>query len=237
MKMYYAVPANILFLLALLASQPDSVHGALQHRPLSSFPVDTFASPKYGVSFLNDRPIGRKEADLWRQGLKPSTEAALRQELSTSRDGLGQSDVPRAEEETLTWQSVFEGTAVISNQQGDLLHTLWSDPLFRDQYRLEDSDYPKVIPVKLPSAPGSYGERPRLSDLTRQNTTKTHETHDYLCAMPVVSKPSPAVAGKNMTEKQDAERDVAPDALDVYRHLDPLDGSCLYHRQGWFTYA
>lgn len=235
--MHHAVSINLLFLLALLASQSGSVNGALQHRPVSSFPIDTFASPKFDVSFLNDRPIGEKEADLWRQGIRRHAEATSNGALSTSGEDAEEQEGPKADRDAVTWQSLFAGTVTIYDQKGDLVSTLWSDPLSRGQHRLKDDDYPSFVPLKLPSVPRSGGDRPHLSDLTRENATKAVELHDYLCALPVVGKPSAAVKGNHTAEKQNADREVVSDALEVYRHLDPLDGTCLYHRQGWFTYA
>jgi hypothetical protein len=235
--MYHAIPINSLFLLVLLASQPSSVHGALQHRPVSSFPIDTFATPKFGVSFLNDRPIGRKEADLWRQGLRGTAGSTSKGELAAARDEAEGREEPKVDEDVLTWQSLFSGIKDIRDHQGDLLSTLWSDPTSRSQFRLEDTDYPTFVPIKLPSVPPSGGERRHLSDLSRKNMTGSRQNHDYLCALPVVPKSLPVNTGKKATEKQDDAKDISPDALDVYRHLNPLDGHCLYHRQGWFTYA
>jgi hypothetical protein len=235
--MYHIIPINTLFFLVLLASQPGKVHAALQHRPVSSFPIDTFASPKFGVSFLNHRPIGRKEADLWQRGLRGTAGTASKGELAAARDETGSQSEPQAEEDAVTWQRIFSGIRDINDLNGDIMPNLWSDPAWRNQYRLKDTDYPTIIPIKLPSVPASGDGRPHLSDLSRNRTTGSTEDHDYLCALPVVPKSSSVDTDKKAKEKQDGDKDVSPDALDVFRHLEPLDGHCLYHRQGWFTYA
>jgi hypothetical protein len=214
--------------------------GALQHRPISSFPIDLFGNPKFEVTFLNERPIGRKEADLWRSGLKGEdrrVETGSKGELTSAHD---EAEGKAREEEAgveWTWQDLYSGAHSILNPAGGILESLWSDPLVRREHKVGGSGYPRFVPLQLPTGPGDASTQNRLAYGEAQTFPKAVEMDRFLCALPPAVSVIPAAINKSANASMADKQDLPPDVLEVFRALDPLDGGCLYHRQGWFTYA
>jgi hypothetical protein len=216
------------------------VLGALQHRPISSFPIDLFGNPKFEVTFLNDLPIGQKEANLWRGGLQgedTTPQTGAKGELSTpdteAEGTIGDEDTSSE----WTWQDLYSGTHSILDPAGGTLESLWSDPSVRREHKLGGSSYPRFVPLQLPTSPGDVSTHNRLEYGGIQSLPKTVQMDRYLCALPASESTIPAVSNKSSNASTKGKQDLPPDVLDVFRALDPLDGGCLYHRQGWFTYA
>jgi protein OS-9 len=59
------VTAHTTLLSLILPFLPSLTRAALQHRPLTAQPQDPFATPKFEVSFLNQRPISVSDAKEW----------------------------------------------------------------------------------------------------------------------------------------------------------------------------
>ena len=214
--------------------------GALQHRPISSFPIDLFGNPKFEVTFLNERPIGQKEADIWRAGLKGEDrriETGSKGELTSAYD---EAEAKARDEEVgaeWTWHDLFSGAHSILDPAGGVLESLWSDPLVRREHKVGGSGYPRFVPLQLPTGTGDASTQNRLAYGEAQVFSKTIEMDRFLCALPPAESVIPAATNKSSTSSMADKQDLPPDVLEVFRALDPLDGGCLYHRQGWFTYA
>ncbi|KAK0210661.1 hypothetical protein DFS33DRAFT_1252254 [Desarmillaria ectypa] len=135
-------------------------------RLLHSLPEDTYAFPKYKVSFLNNLPILNQTAERWLEhGLDGGEAQFLDQPYSVQS------------------QSIESGDAEVSEF---------------NSYSLEH--------MKL---------GPRDS---------------YLCLIP-----PPLLPPSESPLPPSQEEDVTP--AHSWSLLQPLSGSCLYHRQGWFTYS
>ncbi|KAG7452600.1 uncharacterized protein BT62DRAFT_989723 [Guyanagaster necrorhizus] len=138
-------------------------------RLLHSLPEDTYAFPKYKVSFLNSLPILNQTAERWlKDGLDGGEAQFLEQPYSMQSQSIESGD---AEETT---------------------------PKFQERYSLEH--------MKL---------GPRDS---------------YLCLIP-----PPLLPPSESPLPPSQEEDATP--AHSWSLLQPLSGSCLYHRQGWFTYS
>ncbi|KII88615.1 hypothetical protein PLICRDRAFT_698972 [Plicaturopsis crispa FD-325 SS-3] len=139
---------------------------------IHSLPEDTYAFPKYGVSFLNGQPVDEDTAHRWLQhGLRGGELEFL--------------DQPWSSDGARTAQSLKE----IGGADGQTV--LSAEP----RYRLEH--------MKL---------GPKAA---------------YICFVPPPLETPP--------EEEDNDANLTP-ALG-WSLLQPLSGTCLYHRQGWFTYS
>jgi protein OS-9 len=140
-------------------------------RSLHSLPEDSFAFPKYRVTFLNGLPVLNETAQRWLQ------------------HGL---------------------------RGGELE--------FLDQPWMQDaSSSPREIgTIEHQVTP------PHPSDLSLERM-KIGPQNSFLCLIPR------AVDNTPQTSEDDLEADTTP--VRSWSLLQPLSGTCLYHRQGWFTYS
>ncbi|KAK0503162.1 hypothetical protein EDD18DRAFT_621385 [Armillaria luteobubalina] len=138
-------------------------------RLLHSLPEDTYAFPKYKVSFLNNLPVLNQTAERWLEhGLDGGEAQFLDQPYNVQSQSI---------------------------ESGDTEETT---PKIQERYSLEH--------MKL---------GPRDS---------------YLCLIP-----PPLLPPSEPPSPSSQEEDVTP--ARSWSLLQPLSGSCLYHRQGWFTYS
>jgi hypothetical protein len=241
--MYNQRPAVLIaLLLFFVITNIPGVQSALQHRPVSSFPVDIFASPKFEVSFPSI-PIGIKEVELWRTGLRGGEHEELPEwetkgELVTPHSEAEGREQVGDENGMWTWHDLFLGTHPLLDLDSDLLESVWSDPSSRRSHGLEHSSYPRFITTKLPCKREEHTKQNHLVyGAGHQVIRPSLELSEYLCALPPITSVPPSAVKKSPNETQMGERDLPLDALEVFRALQPIDGTCLYHRQGWFTYA
>jgi protein OS-9 len=146
-------------------------------RLLHSLPEDTYAFPKYRVSFLNGLPVLRETAERWLQ------------------DGLRGGEL-------------------------EFLNQPWSD-----------------VNVRAPSSLKGIGSGDSKEDGEPFPTKASNITLEYMKMGPddsyICLIPPPLENSTPALEEQ--EEDVTP--VQSWSLLQPLSGTCLYHRQPWFTYS
>ncbi|KAF8902051.1 hypothetical protein CPB84DRAFT_1776471 [Gymnopilus junonius] len=148
-------------------------------RLLHSLPEDTYAFPKYRVSFLNGLPVLNETAERWlREGLRGGEQEFL--------------DQP--------WK-----------------HGDWVPSAHLKEIGSGDPIEQEPTP---PSSPSANYTIERMAMGSRDS---------YVCLIP---KPLDNVP---VFQDDDSDADVTP--ARSWSLLQPLTGTCLYHRQGWFTYS
>ncbi|PFH50662.1 hypothetical protein AMATHDRAFT_144504 [Amanita thiersii Skay4041] len=152
-------------------------------RLLHSLPEDTYAFPKFRVSFLNGMPVHNETAQRWlNDGLRGGELEFLDQawqeqswQASSSRKEIGSADLP-------------------PNQNLPTLNSIFAP---HANYSLE--------------------------------LIKMGPRDSYVCLIPKPPDNNPSTA------EDEAESEISP--ARSWSLLQPLTGTCLYHRQGWFTYS
>lgn len=193
--------------LALLC--PALAQAALMHRPISNHPIDMHATPRVHIKFLNEYPITRAEADSWRELVQAGGAEAVGHDVSIYEGQRGTVDV---------------------SELGDVFIGL-------DRYDPWDAEGRtfkwRMQPPATPRSPDMF---PRLSQLklpSRKDETPGLE--DWLCMLPSLKSLEPKAV---VNESAVTKRALDPvDPVECMRSLDHLNGKCLYHRAGWFTYA
>ena len=147
---------------------------------------------------------------------------------------------------------------------GSDLDQLLADPT---SHALTPSTYPRFITVKLPTTTSTTTSRrhpPRLAyprlDTEHQNVTDhaapprrrrrrrvSMEDDEYLCLLPSTrdgeqqqQRIKQAKRSKDAHDKQEdttTTTTTQPDGLQVYNTLMSPEHGCIYHTEGWFTYA
>ncbi|KDR81520.1 hypothetical protein GALMADRAFT_239520 [Galerina marginata CBS 339.88] len=149
-------------------------------RLLHSLPEDSYAFPKFRVSFLNGLPVLNETAERW------------------MRDGL------RGGEQEFLDQPWKEGD--------------WHTPS-----HLKEIGSGDATEQKEPTPQSSVSANYTLEHM------KMGQRDSYLCLIPKPLDNIPTVPD------DDSDADVTP--ARSWSLLQPLAGTCLYHRQGWFTYS
>ncbi|PPQ86866.1 hypothetical protein CVT25_012585 [Psilocybe cyanescens] len=154
----------------------------LSARLLHSLPEDTYAFPKFRVSFLNGLPVLNQTAERWlTEGLRGGEQEFLDQPW---KDG--------------DWQQPLSHLREIGS--GD--HEEESTPL----------------------------QHPISANLTYTLEHMRMGPRDsYICLIPKPLDNTPPL------QEDDSDADMTP--ARSWSLLQPLTGTCLYHRQGWFTYS
>lgn len=191
---------------------PAFAQSALMHRPISNHPIDMHATPRVHIKFLNDYPITRAEADSWRELLKHhgDTEGAAVQDVSTYQGQRGTVDVTELGD-------VFIGLDRYDSWDPEGQTFKWQLQPETGSHRSTDL-FPRLSQLKLPS---------------RKDETAGLE--NWLCMLPSLKSLEPkAVVNESAVAKGALE---PVDPVECMHSLDHLNGKCIYHRAGWFTYA
>lgn len=199
--------------LALLV--PGLANAALMHRPISNHPIDMYATPRVDIKYLNDFPITRAEAHGWRNIIAG-------RDTEDPEAGL-QSVVPY-ETETEEVDVATLGDLFISAEATDSWDAAsqsfrWRVRPLPEATTSNSSDaYPRLLQLKLPS---------------RMDASEGME--DWLCILPSLASLEPKAI---INDSASVKKLLAPvDPEECMQSLDHLNGKCLYHRAGWFTYA
>lgn len=201
--------------LALLA--PGIANAALMHRPISNHPIDMYATPRIHIKYLNDYPITRAEADTWRDIVKLE---------DTKEKGTGsqsvvsyQDETGREEVDVTMLGDVFIGAEAKDSWDHDSHSFTWHlRPLDQTTTPNPNEAFPRLLQLKLPSRMDAAGG-----------------IEDWLCMLPSLASLEPKVV---VNDSASVKRALAPaDPVEAMRSLEHLNGKCLYHRAGWFTYA
>jgi hypothetical protein len=222
-----------------LIAQVATVDAALLHRPISSFPTDPHASPKFQVNFLNNLPIGIEEAEIWLAGLSRD-QSSSKGEVARSNT---QSSHNRLDNQAskLEWSELFSGK-MSSKRTGEMdaefIARLLSDADYRTLRGLDRESFPRLVKTKMAASFVDREEYPLLSRPKYNNSSNEHQAKEFLCALPPVEIVRPALNKDDGQAKGDQAEteDIPLDVLAVYHSLNDLTKKCLYHRQGWFTY-
>jgi hypothetical protein len=201
--------------LALLA--PGIVTAALMHRPISNHPIDMYATPRIHIKYLNDYPITRAEADTWRDILKsedPETKGTGSQSVVSYHAENGREEV-----DVSMLGDVFIGAEARDSWDHDSQSFTWRlRPLAQDTTPNPNDAFPRLLQLKLPSRMDSAGG-----------------IEGWLCMLPSIASLEPKVV---VNDSASVKKALAPaDPEEAMRSLQHLNGKCLYHRAGWFTYA
>jgi hypothetical protein len=194
---------------------PAFAQAALMHRPISHHPTDVHATPRVHIKFLNDYPITRGEADSWN--------SLLNQQADGQRDATSQSvSTYEAQRETVDVSDlgdVFIGMEIRDSWDYEGQTFRWRlGPLTNTELEHSSYMYPRLSQLKLPSRKGA-------------------ETgiEDWLCMLPSLKSLEPKAI---VNDSANARKALEPaDPAESMHSLDHLNGKCLYHRAGWFTYA
>jgi len=143
-------------------------------RLLHSLPEDTFAFPKYRVTFLNGLPVLNETAQRWLQHGLPGGEL-------------------------------------------EFLDQPWAQDTSSSPMEIGTIEHQATQPMS-----------PQASDVSLERM-KIGPQNSYLCLIPRALDAAPP------TPEDDLETDTTP--VRSWSLLQPLSGTCLYHRQGWFTYS
>ncbi|PPQ72146.1 hypothetical protein CVT26_006902 [Gymnopilus dilepis] len=154
---------------------------AVSARLLHSLPEDTYAFPKYRVSFLNGLPVLNETAERWlREGLRGGELEFL--------------DQP--------WKHDDWTPSAHLKEIGS------GDPIEQEE----------ATPAPQSSSSNYTLEHMRMGP-----------RDSYICLIPKPLDNVPTL------QDDDSDADVTP--ARSWSLLQPLTGTCLYHRQGWFTYS
>ncbi|KAF9483909.1 hypothetical protein BDN70DRAFT_873313 [Pholiota conissans] len=155
-------------------------------RLLHSLPEDTYAFPKFRVSFLNGLPVLNQTAQRWlAEGLRGGEQEFL--------------DQP--------WKDAS-----------------WQPPSHRKEIGAGEA----TEPSHEPASPSPDSPSPPAADYSLE-FMKMGSRDSYLCLIPKPLENIPSL------QNEDSDIDVTP--ARSWSLLQPLSGTCLYHRQGWFTYS
>jgi hypothetical protein len=191
---------------------PAFVQSALMHRPISNHPIDMHATPRVHIKFLNDYPITRAEAASWRGLLEhqDDTEGDAVHDVSAYQGQRGTVDVTELGD-------VFIGVDRYDSWDTEGQTFKWRLQPASESQRSADL-FPRLSQLKLPS---------------RKDETSGLE--DWLCMLPSLKSLEPKVV---VNDSAVAKRALEPvDPVECMHSLDHLNGKCIYHRAGWFTYA
>ncbi|RDB21300.1 Protein OS-9 [Hypsizygus marmoreus] len=144
-------------------------------RLLHSIPEDTYAFPKFRVSFLNRLPLLDETADRWLKGGLRGGELEFL-------------DQPWTEQPSSALKEIDSGPGV------------------------------SQVPLTTPGAANYTLEKMKMGK------------DAYLCLVPKPVEHTPPPP-----EETESDFDLTPSRS--WSLLQPLSGTCLYHRQGWFTYS
>lgn len=199
--------------LALLV--PGLVNAALMHRPISNHPIDMYATPRVNIKYLNDFPITRAEANGWRR-------------VIAGRD---------TEDPEAGLQSVVPYEVETEEVDVATLGGLFISAEARDSWDAASQSFPwRVRPPSAATTSNLSDAYPRLLQLKLPSRMDASEgIEDWLCMLPSLVSLEPKTVVNDSASVKKALAPVDPE--ECMQSLDHLNGKCLYHRAGWFTYA
>ena len=197
---------------------PGLANAALMHRPISNHPIDLYATPRVDIKYLNSFPITRTEAHAWK---KLIADNGL-QDPQAESQAVVRYYVEAEEVDVAMLGDVFVGTRA------------------RDPWDATSQSFTwRIRPVTATTASNSEASKdayPRLLQLRLPSRMDAaEEIEDWLCMLPSLASLEPKTI---VNDSASVKQAVAPvDAEACMHSLDHLNGKCLYHRAGWFTYA
>lgn len=197
--------------LALLV--PVLSNAALMHRPISNHPIDMYATPRVHIRYLNDFPITRSEAQTWRK-----IAMGEHGDPAAGSQSVVPYDVGTEEISVSMLGDVFIGAEARDSWDQDTKSFTWRLRPLPASPTNPNETYPRLVQLKLPS---------------RMEAAQSIE--DWMCMLPSLMSLEPKMV---VNESASVKKALAPvDPEECMRSLDHLNGKCLYHRAGWFTYA